>query len=388
VSTRIPPFSSWSSALIAAVVGFGGTVALVVHAMRMMGASVEQTASGVTALCLGIAIAGTALSLRFRMPIVLAWSTPGAALLAATSPGMSWAAATGVFAAASLMMIALGALPVLGRLAERIPPAIASAMLAGVLLPFCLGLFRLGSVDPLLVGLLLMIFIVARRRVPLHALLLALAAGILLTLLRGDIGALPAGAVFGTLVPVVPELDAGAILSLAVPLFLVTLVSQNLPGLVVLRTAGYAPPPGPLLAGTGVASLIAAPFGAHAVNLAAITAAICTNAEAHPDLSRRWTVAIIYAGLYVMLAVFSPVLVRLFLAMPEHVIACLTGLALIPALTGAIETMFARKEERDPAILTFLASGSGLALYGLGAAFWGLVVGFLALGAIALLKRR
>ena len=292
MSARIPPFSAWSSALIAAVVGFGGTVALVVHAMRMMGASVEETASGVTALCLGIAIAGAALSLRHRMPIVLAWSTPGAALLAATAPGMSWAAATGVFVAAALMMIALGALPVLGRLAERIPPAIASAMLAGVLLPFCLGLFSLASIDPLLVGLLLLIFIVARRRVPLHALLLALAAGILLTLIRGDVGALPEGAVFGKLVPVTPEIDAGAIISLAVPLFLVTLVSQNLPGLVVLRTAGYTPPPGPLLAGTGVASL------------------------------------------------------------------------------------------------TFRASGSGLALYGLGAAFCGRVVGFLALGAITLFNRR
>ena len=155
----------------------------------------------------------------------------------------------------------------------------------------------------------------------------------------------------------------------------------------MLRSAGYAPPPGLLLTGTGVASLIAAPFGAHAVNLAAITAAICTNRDAHPDAARRWTVGIIYAGLYVLLAIFSPVLVRLFLAMPEHVIACLTGLALIPALTGAVEAMFSSKEERDPAILTFLASGSGLTLFGLGSAFWGLAVGFFALGAITLLRK-
>lgn len=384
---RLPPFSAWSSALIAALVGFGGTVALIVHAMRIMGASVEQTASGVTALCLGIAIAGAALSFRLRIPVVLAWSTPGAALLAAATPGLPWSFAIGVFATAAVLMIVLGAVPALGRLAERIPASIASAMLAGVLLPFCLQLFRMASVDPLLVGVLLVVFIAARRRLPLHALLLALAAGIALTVLRGDVGPLPAGAITGTLIPVIPSFDAGALISLAVPLFLVTLVSQNLPGLVVLRSAGYAPPPGLLLTGTGVASLIAAPFGAHAVNLAAITAAICTNRDAHPDAARRWTVGIIYAGLYVLLAIFSPVLVRLFLAMPEHVIACLTGLALIPALTGAVEAMFSSKEERDPAILTFLASGSGLTLFGLGSAFWGLAVGFFALGAITLLRK-
>jgi benzoate membrane transport protein len=172
------------------------------------------------------------------------------------------------------------------------------------------------------------------------------------------------------------------------PLFLVTLVSQNLPGLVVLRAAGYQPPPRPLIVGTGLMSLLMAPFGAHAVNLAAITAAICTNEEAHPDRTRRWTVAVIYATFYLLLALFSPALVRLFLALPHAVIAALTGAALIPALLGSMENMLATKDERDAAIVTFLASGSGLALFGLGAAFWGLCVGFLALGAKALSRWR
>ncbi len=385
---NLPPLSAWSAALVATVVGFGGTVALVVSAVRALGASVEETGSAVTALCLGIAIAGIALSLRLRMPVVLAWSTPGAALLAATAPGLGWPVAVGVFVAAALMTIVLGAVPALGRLAERIPSCIASAMLAGVLLPFCLELFRLAAVDPLLVGLLLGVFIVARARVPLHALLLALGAGIVLTLVRGDVGALPAGPTFGALVSTLPTFDAGALVSLAVPLFLVTLVSQNLPGLVVLRSAGYAPPPRPLLVGTGLASLAAAPFGAHAVNLAAITAAICTGPEAHPDPARRWTVAVVYGGLYLVLALFSPALVRLFLALPPAVIAALTGLALIPALTGAIEAMLGNRDHRDPAIVTFLATASGLTLFGLGSAFWGLVAGFLALGAGVLLRRR
>ncbi len=385
---RFPPIPAWSSALIAALIGFGGTVALVMQAMRTLGASVEQTGSAVTALCLGIAIAGALLSLRLRMPIVLAWSTPGAALLAATASGLSWPAAVGAFLAAGAFMTVLGLVPALGRLAAKIPASVASAMLAGVLLPFCLGLFKVGATDPLLVLLLVAVFLAARQRAPLYALPLVLIVGVGLTLFRGDIGPLAPGATFGALAPVIPAFDPRAIISIAIPLFLVTLVSQNLPGLVVLRTAGYEPTPGPLLVGTGVATMIAAPFGAHAVNLAAITAAICTSQDAHPDKARRWTVGVIYAGFYLVLAFFAPALVRLFLALPSSVILSLTGIALIPALVGAIETMLATPQDRDAAIVTFLATGSGLALFGLGAAFWGLLAGFAALGAKALLKRR
>ncbi|SEH18241.1 benzoate membrane transport protein [Sphingopyxis sp. YR583] len=377
----MPPVPAWSSALIAALVGFGGTIALVVQAMRNLGATAAQTGSAVTALCLGIALAGAALSWRLRMPVVLAWSTPGAALLAATASGLSWPVAIGIFLSAASMMILLGVVPLLGRLAERIPSPISSAMLAGVLLPFCLKLFALGAADPLLVALLVAVFVAARARLPLYALLLALAVGMALTLLRGDVGALAPGATFGALAPVTPAFDVRAILSVGVPLFLVTLVSQNLPGLVVLRSAGYEPQSRPLIVGSGMAWLAAAPFGGHGLNLAAITAAICTAKEAHPDHARRWTVGMLYAGFYLLLAIFSPLLVRVFLALPPTVIAALAGVALIPALLGAMEAMFTAKADRDPAILTFLATGSGLTLFGLGSAFWGLVVGFLALAA-------
>jgi benzoate membrane transport protein len=376
-----PPIFAWSSALIATVVGFGGTIALVVQALRALGASVEQTGSAVTALCLGIAIGGAALAWRTRMPIVLAWSTPGAALLAVTLPGVSWSAAIAVFLVAALLMILVGLVPMLGRWAARIPGSIASAMLAGVLLPFCLAAFRLGAQDWLLVALLVGVFIVMRRVLPLYAMLVVLAVAVALTLIRGDVTQIPAGAVFGQLLPVMPAGDVRTILGLALPLFLVTLVSQNLPGLMVLRNARYEPRPSPLIVGTGVTWLALAPFGAHAVNLAAITAAICTSEEAHPDHAKRWTVAMIYAGFYLVLAVFSPTLVRLFLALPPAVIAVITGLALIPALMGSAENMLATKDERDAAILTFLATASGLVLLGLGSAFWGLVVGFVALGA-------
>jgi benzoate membrane transport protein len=384
---RLPPVFAWSSALIATLIGFGGTVALIVQAMRTLGASVDQTGSAVTALCLGIGVTGGLLSVWLRMPIIVAWSTPGAALLAATAPGLSWPAAVGVFVAAASMMVVLALVPVFGNLARRIPASIASAMLAGVLLPFCLELFRLGAKDPLLVGLLVVTFIAARRKLPLYALLLALGVGVALTLARGAVAPLTPGATWGTLLPENPSFEARAILSLGVPLFLVTLVSQNLPGLVILKTAGYQPKPGPLLLGVGLASLLMAPFGAHGINLAAITAAICTSEEAHPDRTKRWVVGVIYAALYLLLALFAPALVRLFLALPHLVIAALTGVALIPALIGAIESMLATKEERDPAIVTFLATGSGVALLGLGSAFWGLMAGFVALGVRALLKK-
>jgi benzoate membrane transport protein len=383
---NLPPAHAWSSALIATVVGFGGTIALVVQAMRALGASVEQTGSAVTALCLGTAIGGAALTLKTRIPVVLAWSTPGAALLAATPPGFAWPTAIAVFLVAAALMLMLGLVPVLGRLAARIPGSIASAMLAGVLLPFCLAAFRIGTDDWLLLAVAVGVFIVARRLVPLYALLLVLIAAVALALLRGEVAQPPPGALFGQLLPTMPAGDVRAIIGLAIPLFLVTLVSQNLPGLMVLRNAGYEPKPGLLIPGTAATWLLLAPFGAHAVNLAAITAALCTSDDAHPDRAQRWTVAMIYAGFYLLLATFSPVLVRLFFALPHAVIAVITGLALIPALVGSIENALATKDERDASILTFLATGSGLVIFGLGSAFWGLVLGFLAIGAKRLLR--
>jgi benzoate membrane transport protein len=385
--SRLPPLASWTSALIAALVGFGGTVALIVRAMQAMGADAGQVGSAVTALCLGIAVAGAALSIGTRMPVVLAWSTPGAALLAAGG-GLAWPVAVGAFVAAAALMCVLALVPALGRLAERIPASVAAAMLAGVLLPFCLQLFRALETDALLVCALLAVFVIARQRVPLYALLLVLVAGVAILVLRGDVAGIGHGPLVGGLAPVVPVLDWRAVVSVGVPLFLVTLVSQNLPGLVVLRSAGYAPPPRPLLLGTGLASLVLAPFGAHGINLAAITAAICTGSDAHPDAAGRWVVGVIYAGFYLVLALFSAPLVLFFLAMPAAAIAALTGIALIAPLTGAVEAMLVDQSQRDAAILTFAATASGASLLGVGSAFWGLLAGFAALAAKAVFSRR
>jgi len=380
-SVRLPPPASFSAAAVATVVGFGGTVALIVQAGQAMGASPGQIISMVTALCLGIGLPGAVLSWRLKMPVVLAWSTPGAALLAASTLGLGWSTAVGAFVIAGLMMVLTGLIPALGRLAERIPAAVASAMLAGGLLPFCLKLFLVFPTDLMLAAGLLLVFLVMRRLAPAWSLPAVLVAAFTVLAVRGQV-ALPEGTgLFGELSPVMPAFDWKAAVSLAVPLYLVTLASQNLPGLVVLRAAGYAPPAGKLIFWGGLTSTLLAPFGAHGVNLAAITAAICTGPDAHPDAARRWTVGVIYGLFYLVVALFAAPLAGLFIAMPNGALAAITGLALIAPLTGSLGAMMGEVKDREAAILTFAATASGVALFGVGSAFWGLAVGFLALAA-------
>jgi benzoate membrane transport protein len=386
-SMRVPPASAFSSAAVATVIGFGGTVALVVQAGQALGADANQIGSMVTALCLAIGLPGALLSWRLKIPVVLAWSTPGAALLAASTLGLSWQTAIGAFVFAALLMILTGLIPALGRLAARIPAAIASAMLAGVLLPFVLRLFKVVPDETVLVVGLVAVFLVVRRLWPTWALPAVLGAAFAVLALRGQL-ALPAGTgLFGHLQPVAPVFDWKAAVSLGFPLFLVTLAAQNLPGLVVLQSAGYPPPANRLILSTGVASLLAAPFGAHGVNLAAITAAICTGPDAHPNPAQRWVVGVIYGGFYLVVALFAAPLAGLFIAMPAAVLAAVTGLALIAPLTGALQSLTAEAPSREAAVLTFAATASGLALFGVGSAFWGLVFGFAALGAGRLIRR-
>ena len=381
-SMRALPASAFSSAAVATVIGFGGTVALVVQAGQALGADAGQIGSMVTALCLGIGAPGALLSWRLKIPVVLAWSTPAAALLAASTLGLSWPTAIGAFIFAALLMILTALIPALGRLAARIPAAVASAMLAGVLLPFVLRLFKVVPDETALVVGLIAVFLIFRRLWPTWALPAVLAAAFVVLAMRGQL-ALPAGTdLFGHLEPVAPVFDWKAAVSLGFPLFLVTLAAQNLPGLVVLQSAGYPPPANRLILSTGVASLLIAPFGGHGVNLAAITAAICTGPDAHPDVAKRWIVGVIYGGLYLVVALFAAPLAGLFIAMPPAVLAAVTGLALIAPLTGALQNMMMDVGSRESAVLTFAATASGLTLFGVGSAFWGLAVGFAALAAM------
>jgi len=311
------PVSALAAAAVGTVIGFGGTVALVVQAGHVLGASPDQIVSMVTALCLGIGLPGMLLSWRLKVPIILAWSTPGAALLAASTLGVGWPTAVGAFVIAGGLMVITGLVPALGRLAARIPGGIASAMLAGVLLPFCLKLFLVFPTDLALAAGLFAVFLIMRRLAPTWALPAVLVGAFAVLALRGQVALPPDTGPFGQLAPVVPAFDLKVAVSLTLPLFLVTLVSQNLPGLVVLKAAGYEPPPGPLLLSTGLATVVLAPFGAYGINLAAIVAAICTGPDAHPDPQRRWIVGVLYGGLYLVVALFAAPLAGLFIAMPH-----------------------------------------------------------------------
>ena len=375
----VPSAFSAAAAAVATVIGFGGTVALVVQAGQALGANAGQIVSMVTALCLGIGLAGAVLSWRLRMPVVLAWSTPGAALLAASTLGLGWSTAVGAFIIAAGLMILTGLIPLLGRLAGRIPPAIASAMLAGVLVPFVLRLFAVLPTEAALTVGLIVVFLGVRALRPAWAMPAVLVVAFAVLALRGQLGVAPDTGLFGQLAWTTPHFDVRAAVSLGLPLFLVTLAAQNLPGLVVLRSAGYPPPANRLILSTGVASVIAAPFGAHGVNLAAITAAICTGSDAHPDPDRRWIVGVIYGGFYLVVALFAAPLAGLFIAMPTAPLAVITGLALIAPLSGALGSMMQDAASREAAVMTFAATASGLTLFGIGSAFWGLVVGFVCL---------
>ncbi len=373
------------SALVAALVGFGGTLALVIAAGQAVGADKMQIASMVTAVCLAMAFETAILSWRYRMPIVTAWSTPGCALIAASS-GYSVNEAVGAFVVVGLMLVATGLFRPLTLLIGRIPTKIASAMLAGILVGFAINAARTVPVDPVLVLPLIAAFFVIRLYSPAMSALVVLVAGGVGAFLLGRVGALPAPEL-STLSWVWPEFTPSELIGLAVPLYLVTMASQNLSGLAVLKAAGYEPPAGPLVAVTGFFSLLTAPFAAVTTNLAAISAAICTGPDAHPDPAERWKTGPFYALAYLVFALFGASLVAIFAVLPVSLIALVAGLALLPPLGNAISLAFSGEGERMSATVTFAVTASGITLFGVGAAFWGLVAGLVVLGLNHMEKR-
>ncbi|MIL09674.1 benzoate transporter BenE [Salmonella enterica subsp. enterica] len=374
-----------SSAFVAATVGFGGTLAIVIAAANAVGATQIETASWVTALCIAMAVESLYLSWRTKMPVITAWSTPGVALIAASS-GYTMAQAVGAFIVAALMLVATGAFRPLTNLIARIPSSVASAMLAGIVVSFAMNAARTVAIDPWLVLPLIVAFFVIRLFNPSLSVLAVLIGGFLLALLTGRIGALP-GAELSTLTLVWPEFTLPAIIGLAIPLYLVTMASQNLSGLAVLKADGYEPPPGLLIGFTGFVSLLTAPLCASTTNLAAISAAICTGPDVDPDPAQRWKTGPFYALTYLVFAVFGASLVALFAVLPAALIALVAGLALLPSLSNALTIALKDETQRMAAITTFAVTASGLTLFGVGAAFWGLVAG---LGLLALdqLKKR
>ena len=367
-----------SAATVAALVGYAASVAILLAAATALGATAEQTASWLLAISLGKAVGSTFLSFRSRVPVVLAWSTPGSALIAATS-GISFAEGVGAFVVTGLLIAATGLIRPLGALVARIPDGIAAGMLAGVLLPFCLKGATAAQTLPTLVLPMVAVFLVVRLWNPAMATLAAFATGIVLALLTGaDLSTLRLSTPLLTFTA--PEFRPGVILGLGLPLYLVTMASQNLPGFATLRAAGYEPPVSAALTTTGLISTVTAFFGAHTVSMAAITAAICLGPDVHPDKDRRWIVGLAYAGVWVLLGLLSPTVLQLLAALPTPVVAALVALALLGPLMGAMTAAFAQADQRLPATLTLVTTASGMAAFGIGAAFWGLVVGLIVWG--------
>ncbi len=368
-------FSVIASAVVAAVVGFGGTLALIIAAAHALGATQAETASWVTAICLSMFAATLYLSWRYRMPIITAWSTPGLALIGG-SIGFTMQQAVGAFIVTAIAIIITGLVKPVSAFVSKIPASIASGMLAGVLFAFLTGAARTIPVDPLFVLPLVLLFFVIRLYNPAMAVLAVLFGGVFYAFVSGRVASVPT-IELSTLTLIMPVFDLRAMIGLALPLYLVTMASQNLPGFAVLRAAGYEPPTAAALRVTGLASLVTAPFGAHTSNMAAISAAICTGPDAHPDPQKRWLTGPFYALAYLIFAIFGASLVALFAVLPAPLIALVAGLALIGAFTNALSLALKVEHERLAAIVTFAVTASGITIAGIGAAFWALVAGLI-----------
>jgi benzoate membrane transport protein len=363
---------------VAVLVGFTSSVVIVFAAAQALGATPAQTTSWIWALGLGMGLTSIGLSLWTRQPVLTAWSTPGAALIAGSS-GFGLPEAVGAFVVCGALIVLAGVTRLFERVMDRIPQAIAAALLAGVLARF--GLDAVGAVQtgPLLVGVMALTFLLGRRAWPRYAVPGVLLAGIVIAAAQGRMDT--TGIVWAMARPVwtTPVFSFSALVGLALPLFIVTMASQNLPGVAAQRAAGYATPVSPSITATGAASVLLAPFGGYAFNLAAITAAICMGREAHEDPARRY-VASMAAGLfYIALGLVGGAVVGLLGAFPRELVLAVAGLALLGTISGGLAAALKDEAHRDAAGLTFLVTLSGVTLAGIGSAFWGVLAGSVAL---------
>ena len=371
--------SAIAAGFVTVLVGFASSAVIVFQAAQSLGASPEEISSWMWALGLGMGLTCIGLSLRYRMPVVTAWSTPGAAMLIGSVAGLPLSDAIGAFLMSALLIAASGFSGLFERMISRIPVSLASGMLAGVLLRFGIDAFAAMETQLGMVLTMFAVYLLARRLLPRYAVILTLLVGIAfaagLGLLRVDGLSLElAKPVFTT-----PTFSLAAIVGIALPLFIVTMASQNVPGVAVIRASGYAIPISPVVGWTGLVNLLLAPFGAFALNLAAITAAICMGREAHEDAARRYVAAIAAGVFYVVVGLFGATVAALFAAFPKELILAIAGIALLGTIGNSLAAALRDEAEREPALVTFLVTASGLSLAGIGSAFWGLLAGVVTL---------
>jgi benzoate membrane transport protein len=373
---RAPVLQPISAGLLAAVIGFASTFALILQGFVAVGATAAQAASGLLAICVVKGIVAIWLSRRSRMPISIAWSTPGAALLVATGAfAGGFPVAVGAFLAAAALVVLAGLVRPFGRAVERIPVPLASAMLAGILLPLCLAPARAVMLDPALAIPIVATWAIALRLARPFAVPLAVIVTIIAVIATSPLADIDAALLAPRPVFVVPVFTLEAMIGLALPLFLVTMASQNVPGLAVLAANGYRPAVSPIFVATGAASAVASVAGGHLVNLAAITAALCAGPDAHPDPAQRWIAAAAAGVAYILLGLSAGLAAAFIAATPPILIEAVAGLALLASFGAAIQAALAREDDRLAALVTFVTTASGAALLGIGAPFWGLLAG-------------
>ncbi|MDM0074934.1 benzoate/H(+) symporter BenE family transporter [Variovorax sp. J2P1-59] len=372
--------SAFTAGFVAVLVGFTSSVAIVFQAAQAFGATPEMISSWMWALGLGMGLASALPSLWWRKPVMIAWSTPGAAVLAVAGAGYGMNEAVGAFIVCALLMTLAGATGWFERVMNKIPMALASALLAGVLARFGLQAFVAAQTALPLVLLMLGTYLLGKRLLPRYAVPLTLLVAIVFVAARGE---LAWGAVhFSVAMPVftMPVFTWQAAVSLALPLFVVTMASQNLPGVAAIRAAGYDLPVSRLITISGLFTLVFAPFGAFALNLSAITAAICMGREAHEDPARRYTAAVSCGAIYVVIGLFGAAVTGLLTAFPKELVATIAGLALLGTIGSGLAAAVRDEPHREAALITFLVTLSGVTLVGIGSAFWGVVAGAIALG--------
>lgn len=367
---------SISAGFVAAISGFATSFALVIAGLIAVGASPGQAASGLLALSLAIAVVSTVGALWLRVPLAIAWSTPAAAvLLAAAGHGIQFSDAVGAFLVSAALVVVTGLWPWLARAVTSIPKPLASAMLAGVLFPICLAPIQAVATLPLLAAPIVIVWLILFRLAPRWAVPAAMVVAIIAILVSAGTDWLAEAEIAPQLTFVAPTFDPFTILSLGLPLYIVTMAGQNIPGFVVMQTNGYEVRPRFALVATGLGSAAANVFGGHAINLGAITAAIMAGDESHPDRSRRWTSTLTNGLLYIPLGLGSGVAVALINAAPTILVTAVAGLAVLGALVTSVVGALEQPEHRITAIITFLVVASGIVVLGIGSAFWGLLVG-------------
>ncbi len=380
--------SAFTAGFVAVLVGFTSSVAIVFQAAQAFNATPAQTASWMWALGLGMGLCSALPSLWLKKPVMVAWSTPGAAVLATAglAGGFSMAEAVGAFMVSAALITLFGITGWFEKLLNRIPVAVASALLAGVLARFGMAAFAAAQTALVLVVLMLATYLLTRRVLPRYAVVLTLLVGVVFVAARGQFAW--QGLTFSLAVPVfvMPQFTLSAAVSLALPLFVVTMASQNLPGVAAIRAAGYGPdgegggiPVSKVITLTGVATLLLAPFGAFALNLSAITAAICMGREAHEDASKRYTAAVSCGVMYVVIGIFGAAITGLLTAFPKELVTAIAGLALLGTIGSGLAVAVKDESHREAALITFLVTLSGVVIAGVGSAFWGVVAGVLAL---------